>query len=234
MVTVIFIVLFMVVGSAGAQGPDNSEKPGPTTAEAKALIGVDVQRISTEWSAFTRRTFPVSETAVCPVGAICTFHTAQNGVDSGIKVFIGDNVPREEMALTVRFVKYYPATDAVHNACVLMAKEELNGRTDDPSFTVEGGNFTCDNDMVVASPVPVTAVVPVTAAPVELAQAVCPQFGGNDTQMLPDNGCKYKGEVVTAPAPEGWFAIYWDGQKIQTAQSGEEVTTGEATFYPAE
>src|SRR3989338_5223405 len=63
-------------GSAlGAQAPLNPEGySGPTTAEAKAALGLDVQRLRTEPAAFVWRSVPNVVNVTCPSGWICTFH----------------------------------------------------------------------------------------------------------------------------------------------------------------
>ncbi len=112
-----------------------------TTAEAKALTGVDVQRIGTEPCAWVWRAVGVGATsAQCPEGALCTFDTG-----NGIYVDMGAG-SRTIVAGTWRKVDSYSQADAVHRPCELLAKEQQFGRQEDPSFEVHAGNgLNCTN-----------------------------------------------------------------------------------------
>lgn len=116
--------------------------PGPTTQEAKKLIGLDVQRIGSEPSAFVWRGVPNTGSGQCPNESwVCTLHL-QNDLKL---VFVGDGVMRKIYAGTFRFSDVYPTDDAVRARppCDLVTKEQEFGRIENPSFVVQSGNFTC-------------------------------------------------------------------------------------------
>lgn len=107
---------------------------------------------------------------------------------------------------------------------------------------VDVGNdvIVCDTSQTLAqattspSPSATTAPAPTTApatAPTAVTTASCPTFGGQQTSVLADGGCKYQGSVITAIIPSGWTAHYWDGKEVIDASSSETITTGEASFY---
>lgn len=121
--------------------PLNSEgHPGPTTAEAKKALGLDVQRDNTEPSSFVWRSSPQTATANCPIGWICTLTLA----DNSIKLFVGDGQSRAITAGTFRYVAAYASNDAVNNPCQLLKNEQDFGAKEIPSFTVTAGNFSCE------------------------------------------------------------------------------------------
>lgn len=64
---------------------------------------------------------------------------------------------------------------------------------------------------------------------------VCPVFGGEQTTLVDEGtACQYDGAFITDNVPNGWNADqYWDGQNVQSASSGEEISTSTATFRPA-
>lgn len=116
--------------------------PGPTTGKAKQDIGLDVQRLGTECSAFVFRD-PTTKAhdAKCPNGYVCTFTLA----DGSVKVFTGDDKTRAASSGTIRWIKGYPSSDKVHEAppCKLARAEDRFGNKEDPSFVATAGNFSC-------------------------------------------------------------------------------------------
>jgi len=109
-----------------------------TTANVKALTGVDVQRLATEPAGWVwRAAGKTSVEATCPSGFICTWD-----LDDQVLLFSGP-ARREIIAGTWRHVKEYPNGDAVWSPCTLLAKERDFGLSETPSFKVEAGNFSC-------------------------------------------------------------------------------------------
>lgn len=110
-----------------------------TTAQAKTLIGLDVQRLATEPCAWVWRAAPnASGVSLCPNGFVCTLHVK----DIGIQVFVG-KTEAKVVAGTWRYAAAYPLDDTVRDTCALLAKEQTFGKSEDPSFDVTAGNFTC-------------------------------------------------------------------------------------------
>lgn len=210
----------------------------PTTGQAKVITGVDVQRLATEACAFVWRAVPkAGMTANCPEGLICTV----THPDETVKVYLGSAALRLDMvAATFRVLVGYPRSDAVWTPCALLAKEQEFGRVEDPSFTVTAGNFTCvgqvDTKPSAAAAPPVNSGS--SAGSGEAVSTGCPVFGNEtvsyQTTPLPDGGCNLKTPgyvLITAKVPDGWRAHYWTGSEVKDAQSGETITTAEASFY---
>lgn len=111
----------------------------PTTAEAKELTGVDVQRLGTEPCAWVWRAVPEASTpATCPDGWVCTW-------DLGGQVAVYDGYAKSGIvAGTWRMKAAYPENDAVQDECALLRKEQKFGAEEVPSFEVAAGNFECD------------------------------------------------------------------------------------------
>ncbi len=103
-----------------------------TTEEAKALFGVDVQRIKTEPCAWVWRGKPLHTMAVCPNGYVCSWDVVGDitvihlGIDQTADIYAG----------TWRLVSAYPADDAVNNVCELYLKEKDFASREVPSFEV--------------------------------------------------------------------------------------------------
>ena len=212
------------VASANAEG-----FVGPTTAEAKQALGLDVQRLRTEASAFVWRSVPNAVSATCPNGWVCTLHLASGE----IKVFAGDGTKYQIVAGTFRNVlsKAYPSGDAVYGVppCELLSKEQSFGASEVPSFSVSAGNFTCfaaetedDTDAVVTT-------CPTT--PAEAAKLL----GGNASNWSTQedwngDGWKYGPGApgVTVTSPEFGRVDYALGA-LKDGQSASGVT--EATFW---
>ncbi len=120
-----------------------SVSTGPTcltTQVAKNSTKVDVQRIGTEPCSWVWRSFgKATVVATCPDGWMCTLHLN----DDHIQVIKGDGKTYTIKAGTFRFVAGFDQSDAVHDACQLLAKEQGFGQGENPSFPVEAGNFTC-------------------------------------------------------------------------------------------
>lgn len=186
--------------------------PGPTTADAKVAIDLDVQRLDEEQSAFVWRGAPATHSATCASGWLCTLTL----VDGSIKLYQGDGSSYVITAGTFRKVSAFDANDAVHTPCDLLVKEQGFGNRENPSFPV-AGNFTCAGNTGNSS-----------------ATLSCPIFGGVQTVAGNDGSafCKYKGSVISATVPSGFKAEYWDGSAVQNAASGTSIKTGEATFRP--
>lgn len=161
--SILFVVTFLVTACAGLPKPPGYNSPqgaepaapaapadsgpaalyehsGPTTAEAKVSLGLDVQRLDTEISAFVWRSVPLTADARCPTGWLCTLHLASGE----IQLFVGDGKVRSIQAGTFRFVEAYQSDDAVHTPCSLVDKEDEFGQIEDPTFGVTAGNFSCD------------------------------------------------------------------------------------------
>lgn len=195
---------------------------GPTTAEAKLAIALDVQRLKTEPSAFVWRSIPNAVSAICPKNWKCTLHLASGE----IKLFVGDGTTYSIVAGTWRYEDAYDPNDAVHQnpPCQLLAKEQDFGAKEVPSFPVSAGNFSCPTS---------SAAVTTTLRPAPtVALASCPTFGGVATTQGNDGGpyCKYDGAVVTDVVPAGYKAEYWDGNAVQYAAADATITTSTATF----
>lgn len=204
-----------------APGLNTEGYTGPTTAEAKVAIGLDIQRLKTEASSFVWRSIPNSVSAICAVDWKCTLHLATGE----IKVFVGDGSTYQVVAGTWRYSPTFPEGDAVQEnpPCGLLEKEQKFGAQEIPSFPVYAGNFTCSASLPSAA----------TLAPAAPSSAItCPTFGGIQTTPGNDGSafCKYKGAVVTDKVPAGFKAEYWDGSAVAYASAGEKITTGDATF----
>lgn len=105
----------------------------PTTADAKVVTGVDLQRIGTETCAFVWRGAPgETTTAICPSGYVCTFDV----VNDIVVVHLGVNQTAQIRAGTWRFIDTYASNDAVHDVCALYQKEKNFGLTEVPLFQV--------------------------------------------------------------------------------------------------
>lgn len=148
-------------------GPLNEEGyPGPTTAQAKIDLGLDVQRLRTEHSAFVWRSFPNVVDVDCPSGYVCTVTLE----DESIKVYQGQSGLKLRISAgTFRFIEGYSADDAVHGnpPCMLLKQEQDFGVGEVPSFVVSAGNFDC----AVAQADPAMTEEP-TAAPAATAAPV--------------------------------------------------------------
>lgn len=177
-----------------------------TTAEAKGLIGVDVQRIGTEACAWVYRSVGVGSVSMkCPIGAICTVDTG-----NGIFVDMGPH-QRTAVAFTIRKIDSYPAGDGVHNGCDKVVQEQQFGVQENPSFRVQAGNglncsgVTTTNTQTMSSNAPAGC----PTSPEDAAARV----GGNANfwKPLPGNGWKYGPNAPTAnlTAPVG--RLDWDG-----------------------
>lgn len=103
-----------------------------TTEEAKAIFGVDVQRIDTEPCAWVWRGKPLHTTATCPSGYVCTWDV----VGDITVVHLGINQQADIYAGTWRLISAYPADDAVNNVCELYLKEKDFASREVPSFEV--------------------------------------------------------------------------------------------------
>lgn len=112
----------------------------PTTASAKNLTEVNVQRLATEPCAWVWRAVPEASTpAVCPKGFICTW-------DLGGQTAVYEGPARSGIvAGTWRFVSAYPGGDAVYEPCNLLRKEQEFGASEVPTFEVAAGNFECSD-----------------------------------------------------------------------------------------
>lgn len=211
-----------------------------TTAQAKAAIGLDVQRLNDEiGDAFVWRDLRNSTNAICSQGWICTLHLATGDV----KVYVGDGTSYSIFAGTFRFVSSYPSNDAVHTPCDLLGKEQRFGAKEDPSFPVFAGNFTCGGG--AATPVP---SVQSKANSGNSTTGTCPQTANEVANLIggsasywtekTDDGNKIVGwsykmgsPAVTMTAPYG-RVDYWDGKtsgQITKGQSASNVT--QATFW---
>lgn len=191
-----------------------------TTAEAKTLTGVDVQRIGTELCAWVWRAVGVgATTAQCPEGALCTFDTG-----NGIVVDMGAG-SRSIVAATWRKVDSYPETDAVHRPCELLAKEQQFGRQEDPSFTVQAGNGL---DCPGATSAPQTSNSSTSSCP-SSAEEVADLVGGDagSWNQIESNGWKYIGNEATLTVPPTGLLDHPAGRSTP----GQSVSASEATLW---
>jgi hypothetical protein len=116
-----------------AEAPITSTAGCPTTGEVKTLTGVDVQRLATEPCAFVwRGTPPATVVATCPTGWVCTWDV----VGDVVVVHLGVGQKATIRAGTWRYINAYPPSDAVHDVCVLYAKEKAFGLSENPPFEV--------------------------------------------------------------------------------------------------
>lgn len=170
-------------------------------------------------------------------GLITTMHRPSN---AKAEVFMADSKEYKAFRATFRFSGCYsPADDmnATNAAVRILVKENYNGtwqewlsfkRVQDWTFSVLAGNFTCPADVCPAfAP---AASTPNPAAPA--ASLTCPTFGGVTTTSGNDGTpfCKYKGAVVSDSVPVGFKAEYWDGSSVKSANTGDKISTSEATF----
>lgn len=218
---------------------------------AQETIGLAVVKLSTENCAFTWNSSPMATgPANCDEGWMCTLH--QEGEENA-QVFEGENDLRMRITRgTFRYKPGYPSYDAVHTACNLLAKEQENGRTQNPSFGVDPGNISCptktamhivDDGGGISSTLDNTdeeSEVTITVEDqesIEIGQAeivsACPIITDRELDALPDGGCKlaWEGSVYEIVVPAGWMAYYWNGTDAVWAQPGESISTGDATFY---
>jgi hypothetical protein len=201
------------------------------TQEAQKVLGVNVQKIGTEFCAWVFRCVgpDCPRCVTIPQGWTGTVTTAGRK----IMVFDGNGQRVCAIAGTFRFKAGYPADDAVHDINALLAKEQEFGRGENPSFEVELGPSVFD-DCAVCEPGQVMAAPGAVTQPQPQGRACpCPVFAGVQTRPLPDGGCKF-GPVepgVTAQVPQGFKAIYWDGKQTLNAGPGETIFTNEASFY---
>ncbi len=213
------------VGETGGDTGINTSESCLTTGEAKAALGLDVQRLGLEACGWVFRSVGVgSAQATCPDGWVCTLHLA----DDSINVYVGDGESYTIVAGTFRMIDAYPSNDAVHEdpPCELLRKEKNFGQVEDPSFPVDGGNFTCgddDNSRSSGS----------SGSSDTQAQGVsCP---ANTVPIEDGQACKYgptgRNDPVTVPA--GWTAEFWDGTAVQNVAGPTTIMTGEATLRPA-
>ncbi len=194
-----------------------------TTQSAKDALGLDVQRLGLESCGWVFRSVGVgTASATCPSGWVCTLHLANNEIN----VYIGDGKSYTIVAGTFRMINAYPANDAVHEnpPCQLLHKEKNFGQVEDPSFPVNGGNFTCGGSSSSGSS---------NSSTQQASTSTCP----SGTTALNDgnNGCKYGPTGQNAPfnVPAGWTADYWDGSATQHVTGPTTIMTGEASLYPA-
>jgi len=111
----------------------------PDTALVKTLTGVDVQRVATEPCAFVWRGASNSTVnATCPSGFVCTWDV----VNDVVVVHLGVNQSATIRAGTWRYINAYPPSDAVHDVCVLYAKEKAFGLSENPPFEVRFQSVT--------------------------------------------------------------------------------------------
>jgi hypothetical protein len=226
----------------GQQPPANSTNAdgfgGIITADAKTALGIDVQRLRTEASAFVWRSIPVSVQATCPTGWTCTLHLKSGEV----KLFVGDGKNYDIVAGTFRRIQDYPANDAVHGnpPCDLLAKEVKFGLGENPTFPVTAGNFTCTNQAT-------TQIQPTAAAPAQQPTAVdkksqvstdwlTKNVGGTGWKKFSDDGCSWKYAAGSAAVTMKWpgFGVVntWNSKIAKDLSKAGDTQTGvnEATF----
>lgn len=202
--------------------------PGPTTAEAKTAITVDVQRLGTECSAFVFRIpqeqgkSPQTVSTKCSQGYVCTL-TLPEGT---VKVFTGDNQSRDASSGTFRWIDGYPASDKVHEnpPCKLAASEDRFGKNEDPSFSAAAGNFSCAGTSTTSLP-PAVATTATASCPTSPEDAAT-RVGGSASSWtsIPGNGWKYgpNAPAVNLTAPVG--AIDSAAGRSKTASGVTEAT----------
>lgn len=104
----------------------------PTTGEAQALFGVNVQRIDTEACGWVWRGKPEHHSATCPTGYVCSFDV----VNDITVVHLGIDQQADLYAGTFRLISAYPAEDKVHDVCELYKAEKEFGLREVPSYEV--------------------------------------------------------------------------------------------------
>jgi hypothetical protein len=224
---------------------------GKDVGAVQALIGLNVVCLGTEYDAYTWRSVPLVVDGVCPDGWICTLHLQ----DDRVVVVRGNGNKYAIKAGTFRRLSGYPASDAVHNACALLTKEQVFGASQTPSFNVEAMGFSCQNGQVVeaqaAAPPPAQAAAPPPArqAPAPPAQPPappanpCPRneaqasslLGGVGWKLMPNTdgtGWKYgpgaAPATITAP---NFGRVDYVGGSLRNGQNASGVT--DATFWCA-
>lgn len=217
---------------------DGSNNGCITTGEAQQRLGVDVERITSEYCAWNWRGGN-TDVQLLP-GWLLTIDPPQRDV---VRVFDGnvelEQKPLPAYAFTARYVAGFPANDAVHDRCELLAKEIQNGLDDTPSFVVIAGNFSCDNASSSAETVAAEQPAPNTrqAAATSATTLECPEFGGAPSSLGNDGSdyCKVNWDAdrgtITMVIPEGWTA---DTDTMGVVAAGQEATFGSATFRPVE
>lgn len=226
-----------------AQAPVNNEGYyGLTTAEAQALIGLNVQRLRSEPAAWVFRvpedTFDTA--AICPPEFVCTLHRLPH-----IGVYQGDGTRYTDLkAGTFRYRPGYPATDAVRQSppLLLLEKEQRFGANEIPSFEVVAGNFDVTANAASLSGNDTNnqcGVNPADAATVD--QAACLLFGpdlgpsmAKYVSIKPDtngSGFYYSGPEATFQFP-GIGRLDGDGWQLdQTSPAGQTYTGTVATWW---
>lgn len=178
-----------------AQGEMNTEGfYGPVTAEAQTALGLNVQRLRSEPSAWVFRVPNDDFNTVvrCPAGFICTIHRRD-----GIFVYVGEGVGEQALTFsdtkagTFRYIRGYPMNDDVREIIPLrlLAKEQKFGAQEVPSFTVSAGNFSVTGAQQ-AAPTVISGntsngdcgIEPAKASTVE--QAACLLFGADKAKDM--------------------------------------------------
>lgn len=122
---------------------------GPTkdVGQVKQFLGgLDIVCLGTEYDAYTWRSVPIVVNVTIPDGWIATLHLENNDI-------VVTQTPGQYriMAGTFRRKSGYPASDAVHNPCALLAKEQEFGRNQIPQFPVKAYGFDCPGAVSVTA-----------------------------------------------------------------------------------
>lgn len=214
---------------------------GPITSDAKSALGLDVQRLKTEFSAFVFRDPQRQSSSVnCPAGWVCTVTEP----DGAVKLYQGNGTKLNATAGTFRFIGAYPLGDAVRGnpPCELLAKEQAFGASENPSFGVSAGNFNCATTSVapaatVAPAQPTTVSPPAQVAPpVLVAKSNCSAtnpagaLGGSWT-FVKGNQWSLTGGNQTIKGSNGWVVHTPSYSSDPGLPSGSREQTSVATAY---
>lgn len=196
------------------------------------MIGLSVVCLGTEYDAYTWRSVPIKVNATVPDGWIATLHLSSD------KIVVTEKPGTYEIvAGTFRRKAGYPSSDAVHNACELLRKEQAFGASQTPSFTVSPLGFTCDGSASVQ-----TQSAPSSQQPAQASGPACPTtpaqaaslIGGNANtwNVLPDSdntGWKYgpRAPSMTLTAPSFGRLDTVSG----TFRNGQTTQASEATLW---
>ena len=235
--------IIQCTGIVLGQLPDGylSMEPASRTRAASCATGLLLERIGTEADGYTWRGKPMSSVAFCPIGhnVVCTWDV----VDDITVIHEGIGQASLIYAGTFRVMDLYEGEslcEVVTGELAFAAQEAYEARFQPVTEEMGGSGRMCGN------PAPVNAVPSADTAPATQPTAVppqggaatvltCPVFGGVQTNLGNDGSdfCKLDTTTpVTDVVPTGMTIEYWDGEAVQNAPAGAQVTTATATFRP--
>jgi len=205
---------------------------GKDVGAVQGMIGLSVVCLGTEYDAYTWRSVPIKVNATVPDGWIATLHLSSDKI-----VVTEKSGTYEIVAGTFRRKAGYPASDAVHNACSLLLKEQAFGASQTPSFPVEASGFNCDGKVASqsqqaqpASPQQ-AAPAPATQACLTVDQATA-KIGGNGWRVMPGTngeGLKYGPASAVSMTAPSQGRIDYPGGSLRNGQSSGGIS--EATYW---